>query len=289
MTREKSALRLALAAALALPLMIAPRANAGSIVKCMTIKKPGFYTLTRNLTSKGGDCLIVIAPNVTLWLGAKNVTGAGAGIGLHVTSSATGFRCHGDDSLLSNFAIGVQDDADGAVIESEGAENNTDTGVFVNGAKNVTLGQNGANNNGKYGYHLLAASHTMIHNFSANSNGTYGVYIDGSDHTELDQFVAGDGGANGLAGVFIGCSRGGPGGICDSGPSNFKYVSHGSQQNNKWGLVVDGGSGNNVLADTLEANNVNFDVFDSNANCGTNLWFFDAFKTSNNPGCMNQQ
>jgi hypothetical protein len=268
-------------------MLIHQQANATSIKKCSTIKKPGFYSLNKDLSTNGGDCLIVKARNVTLSLGGHNITGAGSDIGLHVMSTATNFRCDGGN--FTNFAIGVEDDADGATIENTDSEANTDTGVLVNGATQVTVGSASAKHNGKYGYHLLSASYTMVHNYEADSNGTYGVFVQASDHTLLENFRAGDYGADGIAGVYIGCSEGGPGGICATGPSNFNVVSHGSQQTNQYGLVVDAGSGNNVLADTLEAGNINFDVFDGNANCGTNLWFFDAFRTSNNPACMNQE
>lgn len=289
MSAKKFCARLALAAALVMPaILVYQQANATMIPKCKTIKKSGFYTVKKNLKSRGGDCLIVTAPNVTLFIASTSITGDGSGIGLHITNSAKGFRCFGD-SEFANFVIGIQDDADGATIEGVGADHNADTGIFVNGASNVTVGQFGAGNNGKYGLHVLSASHTMVHSYGANSNGTYGVFIEASDHSLLDQFQAGDGGANVIAGVYLGCSVSGPGGVCGSLPSPFNVVSHGSQKNNKYGLVVDGNSNNNVLADTLENGNVNADVFDGNPNCANNLWFFDNFVTSNNPSCMNQQ
>jgi hypothetical protein len=283
--------RLALSVFLVMSVMLTQRpANAVSIRKCVTIAKRGFYTVSKDITGKGGDCLIVTAPNVTLFLNNYNVTGTGDGIGLHIMSTATGFRCHGGESQFTSFNIGVEDDADGATIEGEDASNNADTGIFVNGANGVTVGRSAVNNNGKYGIHVLHASHTMIHNYGANSNGGYGVFIEASHQSLFDQFQAGDGGANGIAGVFIGCSVGGPGGFCNSAPSSFNVVSHGSQDNNThFGLVVDGGSEHNVLANTLATGNTNSDEFDGNANCDSNLWFFNVFHTSNNPSCMNQE
>jgi hypothetical protein len=92
---------------------------------------------------KGGNCLVVTAANVTLNFASHTLTGNGTGVGLLVMSGATNFRC-GTDGTVTNFNIGIEDDANGAAIEGIGADSNKDTGIFVNGAIGSTIGEFGA-------------------------------------------------------------------------------------------------------------------------------------------------
>jgi hypothetical protein len=259
------------------------------VTTCQSIETEGNYYLGNNLVSTGDDCLVIKAADVTLDFHGHKVTGNRSGIGLHVTAAATGFR-GGGDGTIERFETGAVIEADGAYFEGVGGSNNADTGILVSGAKGVTLGVNDVAKNRRFGYRLLNASNTLIHNYSAFQNGAYGVFIENSNGSLLDQFEAGDNGANGIAGVYIGCSPNGPSNKCQSSPSLRNVVSHGSMFNNtKYGLVVDRGSDQNVLANVPAGNNPTDDFFDGNKNCADNLWFFDTFTTSNNPGCMNEQ
>jgi hypothetical protein len=122
----------------------------------------------------------------------------------------------------------------------------------------------------------------MIHNFGAHSNGAFGVWVQASTNTLMDQFQAGDHGANGIAGVYFGCSITGPSPTCASSASSLNLVAHGSQDGNKkYGIAVDTGSNNNVLTNIPDSQNVVNDAFDGNPNCANNLWFANQFGATN--------
>jgi hypothetical protein len=257
------------------------------LTACQSIDASGFYFVKGNLKASG-DCFVVDAPNVMLFSKFHTVTGAGAGTGLHVMPNATGFRSGG--LAFKKFATGMEIDADGALLEGNDAINNRDTGILVNGATGVTVGQNDTDDNRRYGYHLLNASAAMIHNYGAFSNGIYGVFVENSNGNLFDQFNAGDNGANGIAGVYIGCSTKGPTGGCESESSLRNVVTSGSAYNNtKYGFVIDGHSDQNVMATLYAGGNGIDDVYDANRNCAGNVWWLDTFNTSNNAACMNQQ
>lgn len=267
-------------------------AGGTAISSCQTIANGGGYLVTGNLTSASGDCLDITGANITLYLANHTITGSKTGIGVHVLSTATGFRGIGgtSGSEIYGFATGAEIDADGAIFDDTGAENAADTGILVKGAKDVTLGANDGSSNGKFGYQFLNASRTLLHNYSALSNGIYGVFIERSTGSLLDQFEAGSSGdANGIAGIYLGCSLTGPGAACTGHPSTGNKIAHGSLvDNTQYGLVVDAGSDKNVLANIGTSGNGTDDVYDGNSNCADNLWFFDTFTTSNNASCMNQ-
>lgn len=265
-------------------------AGGTAVSSCETISSSGRYYLTGDLASARGDCLDVTAANVGIYFADFNVSGARSGIGLHVFPAATGFLglTGNGGSEITGFATGAEVDADGAIFEGIGADNNTDTGILVKNAQGVTLGANDGTSDGRFGYHLLGASRTLLHNSSALSNGSYGVFIEHSTGNLLDQFEDGYGGANGIAGIYLG-SLSGPGAACKTRPSLANVIAHGDMSDNtKYGIVVDTGSDRNVLVNLQAKGDATFDAYDHNSNCAQNLWFYDAFTTSNNASCMSQ-
>lgn len=262
------------------------------LASCQTISSSGGYFLTGDLTNKTGDCLDIRAPNVGLFLAGYTINGGKSGIGVHVRSTAAGFRGIGgrNGSEIFGFKTGIEIDADGALFDDTGAENAADTGILVKGANDVTLGANDGSNAGRFGYRFSKASRTLLHNYSALSNGAYGVFLEHATDSLLNQFEAGaQGGANGIAGIYLGCSLTGPGAACAKHPSNGNTIAHGSAAyNSEYGIAVDAGADRNVLVNLTTGGNGGDDVYDGNANCANNLWFFDVFTTSNNAACMNQ-
>src|SRR5689334_18195955 len=53
-----------------------------SVTSCGIIGKSGVYEVDSLLTSSGGDCLIIRAPNVTLNLNSSVITGQQSGAGI---------------------------------------------------------------------------------------------------------------------------------------------------------------------------------------------------------------
>jgi hypothetical protein len=258
------------------------------IKKCKTIKSSGVYYLTKDITATAGDCLIVKAKDVTLTMNGHTVHGSGAGIGVHVLQSAANFKALNAGGI-ENFANGILVEADGATIKGFGSNNNTDAGVFVDGARGVDLGDAGVGDNGKYGIHLRNASRLLAHNYGAGSNGTYGVFVEHSNDNVFTDFATGNLGANGIAGFYVGCSTTGPSANCTDIPSRRNVVAHAAGAlNTQYGWAIDVGSTDNVFANLNGSGNGVFDMYEGNAGpkCGGNIWIFDVPGTSNNPGCL---
>lgn len=255
--------------------------------KCGAINTSGAYYLTKDLSAR--DCLLVKAKDVILNLNGHGLKGSdGVGTGLHIMRSASNFRMlSAEDNGIQNFAIGAQIDADNATMEGLGASGNGDTGIFVNGARNLTIGGFGGNSNGNYGIHLVNASGLLAHSFGSNSNGTYGVFVQHSNDNVFTNFAAGNGGANGIAGLYIGCSPTGPDPNCATQPNHGNVVAHAAGAlNTQYGWVVDIGSKQNVMTDLNGSGNGVFDMYEGNSNCGRNDWIFDVPGTSNASGCL---
>ncbi len=256
---------------------------------CGTINASGAYYLSKNLVAANTDCLSVKAKDVypeSEWTWPQRGHG-GFGTGLHVTGSASNFRMlSAEDNGIQNFAIGVEVDADNATMEGLGASNNSDTGIFVSGARDLTIGGFGGGSNGKNGMHLTNASGLLAHNFGNNANGSYGVFVQHSNNNVFSNFAAGNGGANGIAGLYIGCSTTGPDPKCATVPSRGNVVAHAAGAlNTQYGWAIDIGSTQNVMSNLNGSGNGVFDMYEGNPTC-RNDWIFDIPGTSNAPGCL---
>jgi hypothetical protein len=265
-------------------------AGAKKVKKCETISKAGFYQLSQNLVSTGGVCLTISAPGVVLDLNGFGLTGSGSGTGILITASDVFIDANdktGNGKDITNFAIGIEDDGNNAVVENFGASMNTDTGLFVNGASGSTFGSFGTGHNTKHGIHLRNASHIVLHNFGPSNNGTYGVWVETSSNNLIDQFFSA---TNGIANIYIGCSATGPAGPgCDGFNSASNVVASGQMNSSPgYGLAIDEASLGNVISDAGQNANSTFDVFDGNTLCGTNLWFENSYSSSNEPTCTNE-
>src|SRR5579862_8879502 len=85
---------------------------AADISSCgTTISKPGFYEVTQDLTASSGDCIDVKAARAIVFLNGHQISGSGAGVGLHFTNRANHSFVEGGNANISGFAIGVEDDA----------------------------------------------------------------------------------------------------------------------------------------------------------------------------------
>ena len=266
-------------------------AAAKKIKKCQTISKAGFYQLSRNLTTTStGVCLLISAPGVILNLNGFGLTGPGAGTGIQIAANNVfidGNDKTGKDRDITNFAIGIEDDGNNAVVENFGVPMNTDTGLYVNGASGSTFGTFGAGNNTKHGIHLRNANRIVIHNLGPSNNGTYGVWAETSSNNLIDQFFST---TNSIADFYFGCSATGPAGAaCVGFNSASNVVASGQMVSSPGeGMAIDEGSLGNVISDTGQNANATFDVFDGNTLCGTNLWFENVYTTSNEPTCTNE-
>jgi hypothetical protein len=117
-------------------------------------------------------------------------------------------------------------------------------------------------------------------------------WIQGSSHNTLSGFDVRD---NLIAGVYLGCSYAGPGLLCapHTAASTYNAVSNGSATTSstapteEYGIAIDQGDSNNKVVNTVTQFNSTYDLYDANADCGTNFWIVVTFAKSNpSTGCI---
>jgi Right handed beta helix region len=245
----------AAAAALALfaaPAHALPRCSS-SISSCCRITRSGDYTVTQPLSTSGGSCLVVAAPNVKLDLAGKSLTGGGtsSGIGLDALSSAGHLIVVGGGSLISKFGTGVRNDA--------GAVKMINLLSFFNGVGLVDTGSNAifdsftANENAQQGALFTHASMVRAVVFQTDSDGGDGLVLNAVRNSTFD-LIAEDNAGNGLT------IKGGSGnsiiGEMSSNKADGAVIlnSHNNtlssplaQTNTGNGLTIKGGSSNSIL------------------------------------------
>ncbi len=125
--RQFRAAGLALLAAAAMALSAAP-AHAlaiNSVKKCKTISKAGYYQLTQDLALAGaGVCLRITGNNVIVNFNGHNLMGSGGGTGILIAGKNVFIDA--DEGAIADFAIGIEDDGDNAIVENFGVQNSSD-------------------------------------------------------------------------------------------------------------------------------------------------------------------
>ena len=162
---------------------------------------------------------------------ASTITGMGGGIGIHLLKSATGAFIEGLDlgsgtfASVGSFGVGIEDDADGAIIAHFDVDGNSGAGVLLRSVRNSLLSDFSAESN-TYGVELSASTLCSIQRVSMYGNSTYGMWLTGSSRNIVNFFYAQD---NGVAGIYLGCqpSAGPIGGRCK--PSSKNHIYDGPQ------------------------------------------------------------
>lgn len=253
------------------------------VTACTKISKAGLYEVNPpGLTSTGGDCLIVSAANVILYLNGFPITGAGSGVGVHVLSSASNAFVEGHDAVISGFADGVEVDGSKDLAENFSANRNSDAGVLLNNAKQAKLSNFSADHNGGDGVRIYKGSYNIVAgSIDASYNARYGIWLYGASHDSVGGFVVID---NATAGVYLGCSPTGPGpagsectrkSLLSKNNSLFTGTMGASLPGlQPYGLVVDLGDDfnrvTNMSGDLFESSG---DLVDENPACSNNDWF----------------
>ncbi len=296
-----------------------------SITACCEITAAGTYVVTSPLTSTdpAADCIDINAANVNLFDAGNAITGPGSGatgVGINVLKKAKNAavlladpspNSTTSETTISGFGTGIEVAAD-ATVGAFIANNNVTNGVFINGAKNCQIYSFSADNNSVTGIFLNSKSNkNYLANFDASSNpsgsgitvqssssnqlvdfdaydnGVYGVWLVGADSNTVSYFFTfGDA----LAGVYLGCSTTGPNG-CSSSASSKNTLSGGSAGNDgvisqSYGVAVDTGDLKNTLTGIGAAGDTTTDLFDNNANCGTNVWSLTSAGTTSPSSCI---
>jgi hypothetical protein len=260
-------------------------AIAADLSACGVINKPGFYTVTQNLSATG-DCLEIDAPRTIVFLDGHNFSGNGSGAGVKFSARARDSFLEGGNATISGFAIGIEDYASNVRADNFNANRNRTGGVLVRAAESSNFSNFQASNNGSYGVRLLGGANSVAESAQASSNGGYGIWLDGARGVRIDNF---DTEQNGLAGVYIGCSADGPGkscaGVNHAASSNQVYDGF-ADGNGPYGIAIDAGATSNIVTSVEAMNNKTADLLDL-SKCGSSAWFGNAFASASPSGCIN--
>ena len=232
-----------------------------------TIITRGFYKIganlnfTQGLTGRSG-CIDISASNVVLSAGIEgdggfNITGIGgrspAGIGVHVLSSSSNDLLE-LPSNIEGWNYGIEIDGNADIVQD------------------FTAALNGM------GIVLMRSSNNVVTSFTASANDDFGVWISGGAN---NQVRGGTLDAN-TTGLFMGCSPLGiVGRACNPSSLSNKISNLSVSANSYMGVILDFGNNQNIINGVASHDNRFFDLYDVNAGCGQNLWFFNFFTNSN--------
>lgn len=271
--------------AMLMPLLVAGLANADAIEACTTsivacgctITEPGIYNVMADLSASQGlsplnGCIDIDACNVELFTNGFNITGSGLGVGIQVLTKASKVFLEAKGGSGSAPVTATIISAWEYGLKSEGKKVIADFFNFTN--NNVGILLNGATNN-------------TIAGFSSSNNTLYGVWLTGgSQNNQINNSI--DLSANGVAGIYLGCSTTGPSGTVCQSPKNISshnFLFDLLVSNNAYGIALELGSSKNLITDTNDNGNTIFDLFDGNPSCDANIWRANLF-TAANQSCI---
>jgi hypothetical protein len=267
------------------------------------------YTVMNDLSFAPGDCIDVTASGITINLNGHTLTAypcscsavsiAKGAIGTHVLGGGTisgrgpeyGIHDMGNFALIENVTVNSQsyagiflDTVEGSVVKAV-----TVTGTFGGAIPYWTNG----------GIQLSDTQRCVVENSSSSNNGvpfsceaggpcvgsnTSGIFVgnSGSENLSMDNFVVGN---KVNSNVPLGISVGGSGNVITGNTANANnsgiYLSPYGV-----GIIVNqsgspGAVSNNVIINNSTSNNQTDDLYESNAQCGTDHWVLNSFTTSN--------
>lgn len=297
------------------------------------ITQPQVYTVANNLNAVAGGniCIEIAAAHSILNLEGMRVIGNNAGTGILIDEGADHVIVEGGneadadppqnssshnpaaptprrEAVVSQWNIGIEDDADNAIIElfdaiggvpllpSGHTPGNVTAGVVLNHVKRSLVGDLIASYNGKFGVLINNSSHVHIANISTAQNGDTGLKLSASDHNRIGP--AGSPGNEKLGtwlfnssnntmhdsvssgnmntGIVVGCGldkKNCP--AHEQSNRNRILVNSGAPGNKVAGIVIRKHSGGNLV--TLTHNEGNggkkMDMVDDNNKCGSNTWY----------------
>ena len=286
-----------------------------SITACgCTITQSQLYTVANDLSATQTTepiCIEIAKDHAILNTMSFNLTGSGFGTGILIDKGADHVIVEGaqetsaeeppPQSIIQQWNIGIEDDANDATILEWNIKNNITTGIVLNHVTNSIVGDLVAVGNGTNGIEVDHSSKVEVTNETTTGNGEIGLRLDSSDNNHLSTASALSGvlGAllfsssnnvvydfafvnNSNTGLVVGCGldkKNCPG----NQHSDNNYLLVETATANKAGVVIRKHSGGNTV--TLGANSgnsgKNMDMVDENNKCDSNIWY-------NNIGSGNQ-
>lgn len=279
--RLHSRLLLALAALLmalllAAPVHAAPAIDVQTLDACGPITAGGYYTVTTDLHTDSGACFAIAAPDVTLDLGGRLISGGGApgAVGVHALPAATSVQIqHG---TISDFATGVEIDATDATATRLVLQNNA-IGILLKQADGAAIERNVVAQSGLDGIAIQNSSQVTASGNRIDGSGIYGIWLQAVTHS-LTASNAID--RSGRIGVYVGCSANGVSGVLDCQPSVDNIVGRNTVTNSgAYNIAVDAGNTLNTLIENATSDAGRTDLLDANDGCAENHWLFNSFTT----------
>lgn len=278
-----------------------------SITACgCTITKSQIYTVANDLKAAQTtepNCIEIAKDHAILNTMSSNLTGSGFGTGILIDKQADHVIVEGaletdaeeppPQSIIQQWNIGIEDDADNATILQWSIKNNITTGILLNHVTNSIVGDLVAVGNNKNGIQVDHSSKVEITNETTTGNGDIGLRLDSSDNNHLSTASSLSGVLGALlfsssnnvvydfafvnnlnTGLVVGCSPGRK--ECPGNErSDNNYFLLETATGNKAGVVIRKHSGGNTV--TLGANDgnsgKNMDMVDDNSKCDSNVWY----------------
>jgi hypothetical protein len=230
-----------------------------------TIRQRGMYTLTADVSvadglTPEGACLEVRAPNVVLDLNDHSITGPSTPndyIGIDVAPGSN------DDTIV------------GGATQGHVAFWNIDVLIRANGAD---ISGVAGTNSYLASFKLEHASHNVLREWVATSD-VVGLWIESGDDNTV---TTGDARFMTYAGIFVGC-MGGYENKCIGRASGNTIANDESDWNSRYGVGLGTGAARTVINGVTAFGNGLDDLYDSNPQCGTDVWFRDTFGTASDP------
>jgi parallel beta-helix repeat protein len=229
-------------------MLLAGSASAvGTVVTCGSqIKKSGMYRLKDDCTGRG---INIFASDVALDLRGHTMTADKSGMNIGIYAADVGNVEIRGPGVIKKFDYGIAlGEVGGIKVGNVTIKKSTLDGVNVQLAEAVSFDGTISENNGGVGFYEAVTGGNSFHNVRATGNPQDGIEVVDSFETQITKSTTSN---NGDDGIF----------------------------------VVDG-SEDNFIANNTALGNGNFDLYDGNTNCDSNIWTGNTFGTNFPTSCV---
>lgn len=267
------------------------------------------YTVMNDLSFATGDCIDVTASGITVNLNEHILTASPCSCSaVSISKGAIGVHVLGGGSIEGRGPLyGVHDMGNFALIENVTVDSQSDVGIFLDKVQGsvvnavTVIGTLGGASTywTSGGIQLSDTDHCVVKNSTASANGlpftcspgepcvganTAGIFVGNSGSQNLSMnntIVDNKVGSN----VPLGISVGGTGNVIAGNTSNNNNSGTDVSPYGVGIFVNQSGSpgpvSDNVIIDNFTSHNQTDDLYESNAQCGTDHWILNNFTTSN--------
>jgi hypothetical protein len=256
------------------------------------------YTVTQDLSFAPNDCIDVTASGITINLNGHTLSATPCGCtGISISKGAIGVHILGGGTIGGRgLNYSIHDMGSFALIENVTSLSQSTAGIFLDAVEGSVV--NGVNVSEAFGrgggIQLLDTDHCLVENSIANYNGSppcgegspcggsvaAGILVgnSGSQNLSKNNFIVGN---QTNYNIPWGISVGGTGNVVASNTANG---NNNGGFGGGWGIFAAGAGfpgpvNNNLVIDNSASQNEADDLYDSNAQCGTDRWVLNKFTT----------